>query len=137
MTVNERHQLAAQPADTHTMRRTRTYIWHTVNSRSYVQLSSRTAKNKRLWVKGLAGHPHACWISLHLESSVKLPVHTDNHAAHTIYSPFVILTLLQNLKQLGGWGLRIKSQTPFYFKYLLSTSHHIHHIHTFLHALKK
>lgn len=100
MTVNERHQLAAQPADTHTRRRTRTYIRHTVNSRS--QLSSRTAKNKRLWVKGLAGRPHAHWISLCLESSVKLPVHTDNHAAHTIYSPFVILTLLQNLMQLEG-----------------------------------
>lgn len=58
------------------------------------------AKNNRLWVKGLAGRPHARWIILRLESSVKLPAHTDNHTAHTIYSPFVILTLLQSLKQL-------------------------------------
>jgi len=53
-----------------------------------------TAKNKKLWVKGLAGCTHAFWISLRLESSVKLPV--DNHTN----SPFVILTLLQSLKQL-------------------------------------
>lgn len=103
--------------------------------------TDRTAKNKRLWVKGLARCPHACWISLRLKSSVKLPAHTDRHTAYTIYSPFVILTLLQSLKQLewilalvvGDCGLKLG---PFYFKYLLGTSRHIYHIHTFSLTLK-
>ncbi len=93
------------------------------------------AKNKRLWVKGFARRPHARWISLRLESSVKLPAHTGNHTAHTIYSPFVILTLLQSLEQLewilalvsGDCGLKLR---PLLFQ--IFTSHvtpHTSHAH--------
>lgn len=96
--------------------------------------TDRTAKNKRMWVRGLAGRPHACWISLCLESSVNLPVHTHNHTAHTIYSPFIILTLLQSLKQLE-WilalvdGLWIKAQTP-YISNIYSACHTTYIIYT-------